>query len=156
MTNTYKKIIALLDENGCEYETQHHEPTRTSEIAARVRGVDLKEGAKAIVVRGEKTRNHFLFVMPANMKLQGSAVKQVIGERVSFAKNVEEVTGCVPGAVPPFGSVIGLQTYVDTHLKENETIHFNAGSLTDSVSMLYKDYLEIEKPIVATIAKQAG
>lgn len=62
-------------------------------------------------------------------------------------------SGCVPGSVPPFGSIIGLPTYVDVRLAENEIIHFNAGSLTDSVRMPYKAYIEIEKPIVSNIAK---
>ena len=156
MTDTYKKIVALLDERGCEYETQHHAPTRTSAIAAEVRGVSLKAGAKAIVVRTEKSKENYLFVMPADMKLHGSAVKQVLGERVSFEKDPEAVTGCVPGSVPPFGSVIGLKTYVDPKLAENETIHFNAGSLTDSVSMPYASYIEIEKPTIVTIAKESN
>ena len=31
---------------------------------------------------------------------------------------VVAVTGCVPGAVPPFGSAWGLKTYVDASLKK--------------------------------------
>ena len=70
-TPTYNKIISALDAHGCKYETQHHEPTLTSEIAARVRGVSLHEGAKAIVTKGDKTGANYLFVMPADMKLWG-------------------------------------------------------------------------------------
>jgi hypothetical protein len=32
-------------------------------------------------------------------------------------------------------------------------IHFNAGSLTDSISMKYGDYLVIEKPMVVDIVE---
>ena len=49
-TPVYKQIISALDAHGCKYEIQHHEPTHTSEIAVRVRGVSLHEGAKAIGV----------------------------------------------------------------------------------------------------------
>lgn len=149
----YEKIIAAVEANGCEYHTQHHEPTPTSLDAARVRGVDLHAGAKALVVCGEKTKKNYLFVMPADLKLDGTSIKKMLGERISFAQDPFEVTGCVPGSVPPFGSIIGLPTYVDVRLAENEIIHFNAGSLTDSVSMPYKAYIEIEKPTVVTIAK---
>lgn len=154
-TPVYKQIIETLDAHDCKYQTQHHEPTRTSEIAARVRGVSIHSGAKAIVTKGHKTGTHYLFVMPADFKLWGSAAKRACGESVGFAQNPEEVTGCVPGSVPPFGSLIGLRTFVDPHLAENEIIHFNAGSLTDSVSMRYEDWLAIEKPTVVDIAKQA-
>ncbi|MBI5370382.1 hypothetical protein HZA85_04330 [Candidatus Uhrbacteria bacterium] len=149
----HEKILAALDTHGCAYETQHHEPTPTSQDAARVRGVELHAGAKALVVRGDKTKTYFLFVIPADLKLDGTAVRSLIGERVSFAQDPESVTGCVPGSVPPFGSILGLQTYVDSRLAENKIIHFNAGSLTDSVSMSYTAYLEIEKPHIATLAK---
>ena len=152
-TPTYNKIIQTLDAHGCVYETQHHEPTLTSEIASRVRGVSMYSGAKAIVTHGDKTGAHYLFVMPADMKLWGSAAKRACGESVGFAQNPEEVTGCVPGSVPPFGSLLDLKTFVDPHLAENEIIHFNAGSLTDSVSMRYEDWLTIEKPTVVEIAK---
>ncbi len=154
-THTYKQIIALLDENGCEYKTQHHEPTRTSEIAARVRGVSMESGAKSIVTKGHKTGTNYLFVMPANLKLDSKAVKQLVGEAVGFADHPEEVTDCVPGSVPPFGSLFGVKTFVDERLAQNEIIHFNAGELTDSVSMPYLAWLEIEKPQVAVIAKEA-
>lgn len=153
-TPVYNKIISALDAHGCKYTTQHHEPTLTSEIASRVRGVSMHSRAKAIFTKGDKTGANYLFVMPADMKLWGSAAKRACGESVGFAQNPEEVTGCVPGSVPPFGSLIGLRTFVDPHLAENEVIHFNAGSLTDSVSMQYKDWLAIEKPTVVEIAKR--
>ena len=59
----------------------------------------------------------------------------------------------MPGSVPPFGSLLGLKTFVDPHLAENDIIHFNAGSLTDSVSMRYEDWLAVEKPVIIEIAK---
>ncbi len=151
--SVYEKIIAALEAHGCAYKTQHHEPTPTSQDAARVRGVELHAGAKALVVRGDKTGMFYLFVMPADLKLDGPSVRALIGERISFAQDPLAVTGCVPGSVPPFGSILGLQTYADSRLAENETIHFNAGSLTDSVSMPYSAYIEIENPIIAKIAK---
>ncbi len=149
----YERIIEKLKVDGCVFETAHHEPTRTSEDAARIRGVDLRTGAKALVLRGSKTKKHALFVIPADLKLDSKKVKSVFGEEVSFASDPEAVTGCVPGSVPPFGSVIGLKTFVDPRLAENEHINFNAGSLTDSVRMRYEDYLRLEQPVVAEITK---
>ena len=63
------------------------------------------------------------------------------------------MTGCVKGSVPPFGSVLGLKTYCDPKLAENELIHFNAGSLTDSVTMPYADYARIENPTFVDITE---
>ncbi len=150
---THNKIIAMLDEHGCKYKTQHHEATLTSEDSARVRGVSMHAGAKAIVVTGEKTGQHVLLIMPADMRLHGGAVKRAIGEKISFAKDIEQITGCKPGSVPPFGSLFGFKTIVDPRLADNEIIHFNAASLTDSVSMPYQAWVEIEKPDIIQIAK---
>ncbi|MBI5794099.1 hypothetical protein HZA87_03365 [Candidatus Uhrbacteria bacterium] len=152
-TPIFEKIKSLLDSSGVEYHSAHHEPTYTSEDASRIRGVALHAGAKALVVRGSKTKQHVLFVIPGDLRLDGRKAKVVVGENISFATEPEAVTGCVPGSVPPFGSVIGLKTYVDRRLAENDVIHFNAGSLTDSMNMKYSDYLAIEKPMVVDVTE---
>lgn len=148
----YEKIKALLDANGATYHTQHHVPTVTSAEAAHVRGVSMHAGAKALVLRGKRTGAHWLFVMPADYRFDASKAKTIVGEAVTFAQDPETVTGCVRGSVPPLGSVIGLKTYCDVRLAENPDIHFNAGSLTDSVTMKYADYVRIEKPELVDIA----
>lgn len=144
--SVHSKILALLDENGVKYDRQHHEAVTTSADAARVRGVSMHAGAKALVIQGRKSGTHWLCVMPADLRFADKKFEALVGEKVSFAKSPEEVTGCVKGSVPPFGSVLGLKTWCDRRLAENEIIHFNAGSLTDSVTMPYADYARIEKP----------
>lgn len=151
MQEHFEKIKALLDERGIQYKASHHEPTYTSADAARIRGVKLEEGAKALILRGKKTGTNWLFVMPAHLRVDTKKVREIVGERVSFCPNPEEVSGCEPGSVPPFGSVLGLKTYVDEKLKGVEEINFNAGLLTDSINMLMEDYLEAEQPELVDI-----
>lgn len=149
----YKKIISLLNERGVQYTTEHHEAVTTSEAASKVRGVSMHAGAKALVMRGAKTGSHWLFVMPADLRADTKKIQAIVGERVCFAPELEAVTGCVKGSVSPLGRVIGLTTYCDKRLSENEIIHFNAGSLTDSVSMRYDDYVTIEQPQLVDITE---
>ena len=82
-------------------------------------------------------------------KMDSKAFKKVGGFKSTKFASEEEVyalTGCRPGAVPPFGSLWGLRTYVDGSLRrQGETINFNAGLRTRSVSMSFADYLEVEK-----------
>src|SRR5262245_24467360 len=111
MTVVYQKILALLDSHVITYDSQHHEPTPTSEDSARVRGVTMHAGAKALVMQGKKSGTHMLCVIPADLRFSAKKFAEHAGERVSFAKDPEAVTGCVPGSVPPLGSVIGLRTY---------------------------------------------
>lgn len=149
-----KKICAALDHAGVVYEVEEHAPTYTSQQAAEIRGTSMHQGAKALVVQGKKTGKHWLCVMPADLRLDTKKVRDLVGERVSFAKDPEVVTGCVPGSVPPFGSLLGLQTYVDKRLAENEEIEFNAGSLTHSIGIPYEAYIRVEQPEIVDITQE--
>lgn len=148
-----ERIKSQLDGAGIVYTLETHAPVVTSEEASKVRGVSLHSGAKALVMQGKKTGAHWLFVMPADLRLDKKKAEAFVGEPITFAADPETVTSCVKGSVPPFGSVLGLTTYCDQHLAENELINFNAGSLTDSIRMKYVDYLEQEKPIVVDIVE---
>ena len=66
--------------------------------------------------------------------------------RFATDKEVYEVSGCLRGAVPPFGSMFArpIQTYVDRSLSSNEMINFNCGLRTHSLSMRYEDYVSVE------------
>lgn len=52
--------------------------------------------------------------------------------------------------MPPFGSVFGMQTFMDESLNVHDIIDFNAGLRTHSVSMGRKDYVDAERPVVAS------
>jgi Ala-tRNA(Pro) deacylase len=58
----------------------------------------------------------------------------------------------VIGAMPPFGNLYGLPTYVDKHLAEQDYIVFEAGTHTDAIKMNYSDYEKIVKPKVEDLA----
>jgi Ala-tRNA(Pro) deacylase len=136
-------LIDLLDAEGVEYRITHHEPVTTSEAAAAVRGVDLFTGAKAMVVKG---RDGFaLVVLAADRKVDWKLVAPLVGKNPRFATPEEllELTGLSKGAVPPFGRLFGLKTIYDESLLGVETVNFNAGTHTDSVSMRRDDLIRI-------------
>jgi Ala-tRNA(Pro) deacylase len=144
-----EKIKELLDKRNIKYSIKHHEPVYTSEQAAKVRGDNLKQGAKAIIMKTKE--DYVLVVISGGRKIDSKKLKKLLSTRnLSFAdrEKVQEL-GLESGSVSPFGSVIGLKTYVDKSLLKNKEIAFNAGSLTNSIKMKLKDYLDVEKPIVA-------
>jgi Ala-tRNA(Pro) deacylase len=145
---TFEKIKKILDKANLEYSVKHHEPVYTSGQAAEARGDKLKQGAKAIIMKAN--RDFVLIVISAEKKIDSKKLKKILKSRdLSFAGSDKlRELGLESGSVPPFGSVLGLRTYVDKSLLENEEISFNAGSLTDSITMKSKDYLKTEKPIV--------
>lgn len=59
---------------------------------------------------------------------------------------------CEVGAIPPFGNLYDMPVYVDKELAEDETIYFDAGTHTDTISLKYVDFARLASPKVADIA----
>jgi len=129
-----------------------HRPTKTSEESAQVRGVTLASGAKAMLLKQEKDNIFLLIVLSAARKVSWKLVRQMVGtKKVNLAppEDVKTLTKCIPGAVPPFGSLWGVKTYVDQSLfSQGPTINFNAGLRTTSFSMSGEDYKKVENPTI--------
>lgn len=144
----FQQITELLHKHSIPYRHVHHQPTRTSEESARARGESIRIGGKALVIKIEE--DFKLFVLSAARSLNSRAIKDHFGvRRTRFATRDEllQLTGCVPGCVPPFGEpILPLELYLDKSILENEKIAFNAGSLTDSIIMTVKDYLRLVNP----------
>ena len=111
----------------------------------------------------KSAENSLLFtlaVMSASKKFSWKLVKKVLkikNMRFATPEEVFQVTGCRPGAVPPFGSVFGVSTIVDESLKlQGETINFNCGLRTHSMRLKVDDYLSLEKPKLISVFTEDG
>ncbi len=153
MSKVFNQIKTLLLENNIEFEEIHHEPTPTSEDSARIRGDTLSQGAKAILY---KVQDDFaLFVFAANKRMNPKLIRQFFKSKGRKAKKTRfaspdelmDMTGLIPGSVPPFGKpILDFELFVDPSLMENEMIAFNAGSITDSIKMSLADYCSVANP----------
>lgn len=141
-------IRQFLTEAGIAFREVQHEPTFTSEDSARARGEELKTGGKALLMRGDERM--LLFVLPADRRADSAAIRRELGlKKLRFATKEEllELTGLVPGSVPPFGPpILPFPLYIDSRIQANERIAFNAGSLTDSIILSVVDYLSVARP----------
>lgn len=145
-----EQIRGLLRSREIEFRELHHEPTRTSEDSARMRGEDLRIGGKALLI---KVDDEFrLFVLSAALRVDSPAIRahwNARRTRFASAEELAELTGLVPGAVPPFGRpILPFPLYVDFSITDNDRIAFNAGSLTDSIFLSVDDYLRVARPEV--------
>ena len=148
--STLDRIRQMFDEAGIEYRELHHPPTRTSEDSARVRGEDLRTGGKALLM---KVGGEFkLFVLSAALRVDSQAIRRYFDTRKTrFAstEELQELTGLLPGSVPPLGRpILPFDLYVDESITQNTRIAFNAGSMTDSIFVHVEDYLNVAKPTV--------
>jgi len=156
--DTLEHIRTLLNAAGVSFREVEHEPTRTSEESAAARGEDLSVGAKALLL---KTNDTFrLFVLPANRKLDSTAIRRQFGVRKTRFATVDELNdlvGLVPGAVPPFGApILPFELYADESVgAETNKVAFNAGSLRNSIIMTATDWETIARPVRFRFAKEA-
>jgi Ala-tRNA(Pro) deacylase len=151
------QIRTLLKEKGISYREVEHPPTFTSEESAAARGEELGVGAKALLLKTDE--NFRLFVMPADRKLDSSAIKRHLkAKKIRFATPEElmEMTGLVPGSVPPFGSpLLPFEIFGDEAIGTiHDRVAFNAGSLTHSIIMSSKDWEAIARPQCFIFAKK--
>ena len=101
-------IRSLLHERDIVFREVHHEPTLTSQDAARVRGEELKNGGKALLMKVDS--GFALFVLPADRRVHSAAIRrELAAKKIRFASREElsELTanedraGLEPGSVPP-------------------------------------------------------
>jgi Ala-tRNA(Pro) deacylase len=149
-----ERLGSWLRQAGVPFRTLAHLPVRTSEEAAHIRGTPLESGAKALVVQADG--RPVQVVLPASLRVDNARLRALLGaRRVRFATPEEllALTGCVPGAVPPFGNLFGLPVLLDEELTEREEVAFNAGSNTVSIVMRADDLARLSGARVCRLAQ---
>jgi Ala-tRNA(Pro) deacylase len=135
-----------------------HAPATTSEASALARNEPLKIGGKAILLKTDEVFR--LFVLSASRRLDSATVRRHLRvKKIRFASREElfEMTGLLPGSLPPFGPpILPFEVFADPSILANERIAFNAGSLEISAVMAVADYLRAAAPKVFGFAEALG
>jgi Ala-tRNA(Pro) deacylase len=129
-------IVSCLDDAGVSYELYSHGHIHTSEEAAEERDHDLDETVKSLVL--EADGEHILYAVPGDRLVDFDGVADALGANsVSLGdpEEVEAVTGCEVGSVPPFGPCLGIESYVDEAVFDKDVVHASIGTHTDSVKV---------------------
>ena len=152
--SVFERVETLLKESRHRFQRA---PARAG-VHERRGGPDPRHAAgqrrQVSVFKGDD--RFVMFVVPADRKLDSRAVRRDKGWRkLRFAsrEEVAELTGLAPGSIPPFGTLFNLPTLCDQRLGENESINFNAGDHSISVSMRDEDYLIVERPEMGMFAE---
>ncbi|MRS88533.1 YbaK/prolyl-tRNA synthetase associated domain-containing protein [Enterobacteriaceae bacterium RIT714] len=149
---THQQLIALLMQQGARYRVMEHEAVGKCEAVSEIRGTELGQGAKALVckVKGNGVKKHVLAILAADQQADlGQLASHFGGSKASLASpaEVDTLTACVFGAIPPFSFHPDLTLVADPLLFERfDEIAFNAGLLEKSVIMSTADYLRIARP----------
>ena len=144
-------VREYLDAQQTKYVVITHSPAYTAQEIAAAAHIPGKEMAKTVMMKvdGEMV----MVVLPASMKVDlGRLLGATGASEVELAREKEFehlFPGCDLGAMPPFGNLFGLRTFIAEELTEDEEIAFNAGSHTELIKLAYKDFARLVKPKVA-------
>jgi Ala-tRNA(Pro) deacylase len=148
-----KQLIDCLDQNKVQYEIVRHPEAVTAQRIAQAEHIKGRHQAKVVMLKSGD--QHLMVVLPADHHIDLEKVEGILGKPVSLDKE-NDFTSLFPdsaiGAMPPFGNLYNLPTYVDKHLAEQDYIVFEAGTHTDAIKMSYGDYEKIVKPKVGDLA----
>jgi Ala-tRNA(Pro) deacylase len=149
-----ERLVRWLREEGVAVQVMEHAPVFTSEQAAQIRGTPIEAGAKALVLLAADEPVHV--VLPAHRRVDNARVRALVGTRTlrfATAEELLKLTGCAPGAVPPFGNLFGLPVLADEALARREEIAFNAGSNSVSIVMPAAEFLRLSGARVCPLAQ---
>jgi Ala-tRNA(Pro) deacylase len=148
-----ERLRALLDARGVRHEVITHAPAFTAQETAETLHTPGREVAKAVVIH--HNGKMALAVLPAQGRIDLPRMSAVLRAPVTLAGESEFTAAfpdCEPGAMPPFGNLYGLQTYVDESLTHDREIAFNAGTHTEAIRMAFDDYRKLAEPVVLWFA----
>lgn len=151
-----QKVREFLDENRIKYITIRHSPAYTANEIAQAAHIPGKEMAKSVMVKIDGKMA--MLVLPASRKVDVAHLRDLLdAKRVELATEPEFrnlFPGVEVGAMPPFGILYGLDTYVDESLTEDDEIAFNAGTHTELIRMKYGDFRKLASPRVLEMSKR--
>lgn len=140
----------FLDRHQVRYLTLDHSAAYTAmEVAeaAHIRGQLL---AKSVIV--DIDGQLAMLVIPASHRIDLERLKQSIRAFRMALASEDAFKGrfpdCEVGALPPFGNLFGMDTYLAEGLTEEPEITFCAGSHSELVQMDYRDYARLVQPII--------
>ena len=149
------KLKKYLDTNKVKYKALKHKLAYTAQEIAAAQEVPGKQIVKSVLVKADD--KFVLAALPAIHLIDLKKLKTALkckSIKIATEKDIEKtIPDYKPGAMPPFGNLFGLETYVDKLLKDDVDIVFNGGTHTDTIKMKYADFERLAKPKVSNFGK---
>jgi Ala-tRNA(Pro) deacylase len=147
------RLVDFLNQNRVAYEIIHHPEAFTAQELTAIEHVKGKQHAKVVMVHADGEQ--LMTVLPADHRLDLQKLDALTGKRTMLATEDDfkvSFPDCATGAMPPFGNLYGVKTYVDRSLTENDLIVFEAGTHSDAIKMNYADYARLAQPQIGEFA----
>jgi Ala-tRNA(Pro) deacylase len=153
-----ERLRVFLDENHAEYTHTVHPAAFTAREVAMAEHLPAREMAKVVVVYDDN--GYHMIVVAANKLVDFQELRVAFGLSHARMSTEEEIgrlfPDCELGAMPPFGNLYGMTTYLDSSLAGEDGIVFNAGTHRDVLHMRTLDYRRLVRPSVVSLAREAA
>jgi len=145
-----KKLIKFLEKEKIKYEPINHRTVYTAYDKSRTLRISQKMVGKTLVLKiNPPAGGATIALIPASKNLDKGKFKKVVNNWLKkieqkLVKNIDFVTeawmkknlkGVKIGAIPPFGNLWGLLTFVDKALMQNPEIIVNSGDYNFSIKI---------------------
>jgi Ala-tRNA(Pro) deacylase len=142
-----QSLQRLLDDNRVRYQVHAHPTSFTAKQTAAADHVPPSEMAKVVVLKSDE--RFLLAVLPATHTLDLDLLRETVGDpKLRLAPEREfadAFADCEPGAIPPFGRLFGMPTWVDDSLGREREMVFNAGNHRETVHLAFDDFARVAK-----------
>jgi Ala-tRNA(Pro) deacylase len=150
-----QKLREFLDAQGVKYVTVRHSPAFTAQEVAASAHISGYEVAKTVMVKVDGRMA--MAVLPAPLHVDLRHLKEITGAaKVELASESDFKAlfpECELGAMPPFGKLYEMDTFVSDRLTEDEYIAFNAGTHTELIRMRFRDFERLAQPKILAFSR---
>ena len=144
----YRRLEEFLGARGAKYQLVRHPAAVTAQEQAAASRTSGWSVAKVVIV---KERDGLaMAVLPACCVLDLNRLKGLIGHgdlRLASAEEIRSaIADCAPGAIPPFGQLFGVPSFVDRALLNQREITMPAGQLEAAIRMRAAEFRRVAAP----------
>ena len=149
-------VMRILDQKKIEYSHYAYDNTKlNAEEVASALNQEVGKVFKTLVTVG-KSKEHYVFVVPANKELDLKKAAKAVGEKkIEMLKSKEllPLTGYIHGGCSPIGMKKFFKTTIDETAKNYNTIMFSGGKIGYQVELSLTDLEKVIKFQLADITE---
>jgi Ala-tRNA(Pro) deacylase len=149
-----RQLSEFLGAHAARHERIEHREAFTSQEEAAAAHVSGWSWAKVVIVK--EREGLAMAVLPACCTIDMDRLKGLIGRGEIELASVEEILeafpGCELGAIPPFGRLFKVPTFVEEALVNQREMTMPAGNHRAAIRMRAADYLRLAEPRLGQFA----
>jgi len=153
-------IQQFLRDNHVPFTVHTHPDTFDAQHLAQELHEPGKHVVKTVLLRANHGFTYVVAVLPATHHVDLKLLSEALGHANMQLATEMEISKCCPdcefGVLPPFGSRYCMKTVVDESLAQDEYIVMQGNNRHEAIRMKYRDYYELERPLLASFAVQSA